>query len=79
MKLPQKPVWDPKHAKLDQQSQFGVSGGQGFPPNIPPSFTEHPKECSGMVGPIFWIFGTCCLFVSRKAEHHLVNYSTPKH
>ena len=36
-----KHVLDPKRAKFDQKSAFGVSGGQGFPPKIPPSFTEH--------------------------------------
>ena len=36
-----KPVLDPKGVKLFQKSPFGVSGGQGFLPKIPPSFTEH--------------------------------------
>ena len=36
-----KQVLDPKRSKLDQKSLFGVSGGQDFPPKIPPSFTEH--------------------------------------
>ena len=45
MKLPQKASFRPKHAKFDKKSPFGVSGGQGFPPKIPPSFTEHlPKQ-----------------------------------
>ena len=33
-----KPVLDPKREKFDQKSPFGVSGGQGFPPKIPPSY-----------------------------------------
>ena len=39
-----KSILDPKHAKLNQKSIFGVSGGQGFPPKIPPSFTQHLDE-----------------------------------
>ena len=41
-------VLDLKRAKLDQKSPFGVSGGQGFPPKIPPLFYRASKifsEC----------------------------------
>ena len=41
-------VLDPKRAKLDHKSPFGVSGGQGFPPKIPLSFKEHLVHFSAL-------------------------------